>query len=156
MSVAVELEAPTYRRAEADDVGALASMLREFVTSTKYRKFVGANREALEDFLFGLLLNPNAAIFVAARGARLIGMIGVLGYVHPMSAETCAGELFWWLDPAQRGAGGWLLRRAESWARAYGAVSLQMIAPSDNPKVGRMYESLGYEEVERAFHKRLT
>ena len=40
-----------------------------------------------------------------------------------------ARELFWWLHPEERGAGGWLLRRAEKWALAYGAASLQMIAP---------------------------
>jgi RimJ/RimL family protein N-acetyltransferase len=145
-----------FRQADVDDVPRLVDMLRQFVTSTKYRKFIGESPEALQTFLLGLLANPDAAVFVAHRDEVVIGMIGVLGYVHPMSGERCAGELFWWLDPDDRGAGGWLLRRAEKWATAYGATNLQMIAPSDNPRVAAMYEKLGYEEVERAFHKRLT
>jgi len=141
-----------YRQATEDDTSALVWMLREFVTSTKYRKFVGDSPEALNGFLQSLMTNDSAAIFVAERDARVVGMIGVLGYVHPMSGETVAGELFWWLDPEHRGAGGWLLRRAESWARGYGAKSLQMIAPFDKPHIGEMYRRLGYEPVEVAWH----
>ena len=144
-----------YRQATEADVSALVWMLREFVTSTKYRKFVGDSPEALRTFLDTIIANPSAAVFVADRDDKVIGMIGVLGYVHPMSGERCAGELFWWLDPSERGAGGWLLRRAEKWAREFGAVSLQMIAPADNPRVGEMYAKLGYEAVETAWHRKL-
>lgn len=144
-----------YRQATVEDVPRLVEMLREFVTSTKYREYVGASPEALTAFLYGLLRNPSAVIFVAERDAVVIGLIGVLGYVHPMSGRTVAGELFWWLNPSERGAGGWLLRRAEKWARNYGAQSLQMIAPSDNPRVGAMYEALGYQAVETAYQVKL-
>lgn len=145
-----------FRQADAYDVPRLVEMLRQFVTSTKYRKFIGESPEALRIFLEGLLANPDAAIFVAHRDEQVIGMLGILGYVHPMSGERCAGELFWWLDPENRGSGGWLLRRAEKWAVAYGATNIQMIQPVDKPHVGTMYETLGYEAVEVAFHKRLT
>lgn len=157
MTVAIEMrQSIVFRRADATDVPRLVEMLREFVTSTKYRKFVGDSPEALAAFLAPLIENPLSAIFVAEREERVIGMLGVLGYVHPMSGEKCAGELFWWLDPNHRGAGGWLLRRAEKWARAYGAKSLQMIAPVENATVALMYRRLGYEPVETAFHKVLA
>lgn len=151
-----EQTAISYRKAVSDDVPALVAMLRAFVTSTKYRKFVGDSPDALKTFLSPLIDNQSAAIFVAEQDGAVIGMLGVLGYVHPMSGEKCAGELFWWLNPEHRGAGGWLLRRAESWARAFGAVSIQMIAPSDKPDVERMYRRVGYEPVEIAYHKRLS
>ena len=144
-----------YREATTDDLPRLTAMLREFVTSTKYRKFVGASDAHLETFLFSLLGQIDRRIFVAEKHDAVIGMIGVLAYVHPMSGELCAGELFWWLDPQHRGAGGWLLRRAENWARDSGAKSLQMIAPSDAPHVGAMYERLGYERVETAYQRTL-
>ena len=145
----------TYRRAVAEDLPSLVEMLRTFVTSTKYRKFVGDSPEALQTFLSPLIDNPSAAIFVAEQG-EVVGMLGVLGYVHPMSGEKCAGELFWWLRPEHRGTGIWLLRRAEKWAQEFGAVSMQMIAPSDRPDVAALYERDGYESVEVAYHKRLT
>lgn len=153
--IAVASAMMRFRQASTDDVPSLVVMLRQFVTSTKYRKFVGESAEALRTFLLSLLANPDAAIFVAHRDEKVMGMIGVLGYVHPMSGEKCAGELFWWLNPEDRGAGGWLLRRAEKWAMGYGATNIQMIAPSDNPKVAEMYARLGYEAVETAFHRRL-
>lgn len=142
----------SYRQATDEDVPALVYMLREFVTSTKYRKFVGDSIDALQVFLQGLMTNEAAGVFVAERDGKVIGMIALLRYIHPMSGEKVAGELFWWLDPAHRGAGGWLLRRAESWARGWGAKSLQMIAPSDSPHVGEMYRRLGYEAVETMWH----
>jgi GNAT superfamily N-acetyltransferase len=145
----------TFRQASDADLPQLVFMLRQFVTSTKYRKFVGENAAVLRTFLEGLLMNPHAAIFIAARDEKVIGMLGVLGYAHPMSGERCAGELFWWLDPDERGAGGWLLRRAEKWAIGYGATNIQMIAPADNPRVAVMYQRLGYEAVETAFHRKL-
>lgn len=148
-------QAIAYRQALPADAPSLVRMLWQFATSTKYRKYVGANEAALTTFLEGLLKNESAAIFVADRENRIIGMIGVLGYIHPMSGEKCAGELFWWLDPADRGAGGWLLRRAEKWAKAYGAQSLQMIAPAESPHVGEMYTRLGYEAVETAYQVKL-
>lgn len=147
----------TFRRARPFfDVAVLVSMLRDFVTSTKYRKYVGQSAESLRAFIESLIDNPSAAIFVAEKDAHVIGMLGVLGYVHPMSGEKCAGELFWWLDPNHRGAGGWLLRRAEQWAREYGAGSMQMIAPADNARVAEMYQRLGYEAVETAYHRTLA
>lgn len=156
MSVCAMVRPPiTYRSAGPADVPVLVAMLREFVTSTRYRKFVGDSPAALEAFLSPLIENASAAVFVAEREDTVIGMLGVLGYVHPMSGERCAGELFWWINPSDRGAGGWLLRRAEAWARTYGAVSIQMIAPSDQPHVAEMYQHVGYEEVERSFQKRL-
>jgi len=145
-----------YREAVAEDVPRLVTMLRTFVTSTKYRKFVGASDAHLETFLTSLIGQIDRRVFVAEKNDAVVGMIGVLAYVHPMSGELCAGELFWWLDPEQRGAGGFLLRRAEKWARSVGAVSLQMIAPADKPRVAAMYERLGYEHVESMYHVRLT
>jgi len=153
--IALATDAPTYREAIRDDVPRLVGMLRQFVTSTRYRKFVGADDAHLETFLLSLFDAIDKRIFVAERRGQVIGMLGVLAYVHPMSGELCAGELFWWLDPSHRGSGGFLLRRAEKWARSVGAVSLQMIAPFDAPHVGAMYARLGYEPVEVAYQVKL-
>jgi GNAT superfamily N-acetyltransferase len=144
-----------FRQAGAEDVPELVAMLRQFVTSTRYRKYVGENPEALRGFLLGIIEHPTAAIFVSERAHRVTGMIGVLGCVHPMSGEKCVSELFWWLNPAERGAGAWLLRRAEKWALHYGATSIQMAAPVDKPRVAETYAALGYEPMETSFHKRL-
>ena len=150
MSLTAEwpLVAPiAYRLAAAEDVPALVELIRAFIAET-YRAFVGENPTALAAFLTDLLANPLAAVFVAERHGALIGAIGVLAYMHPMSGERCAGELFWKLHPEHRGAGGWLLRRAESWARAQGCRRMQMIQPFGNDRVGAMYQALGYEPVE--------
>lgn len=156
MTTLTAIRAPIrYRLAHGWDVPAMVVLLRQFATSTKYRDFVGENAEALQTLLMTLVDNPHAAVFVAERDDAIIGLIGVLGYVHPMGGRLQASELFWWLDPKHRGAGGFLLRRAERWAKAYGAQSLQMIAPAESPHVGEMYMRLGYEPVETSYQKRL-
>ena len=154
MSTLAAVRSPfAYRAADYFDIPALVRLLRQFAQTTKYREFIGPDEAHLATLLEGLVANPHAALFVATRDVTIVGVIGVLGYAHPMSGQTVAGELFWWLDPNHRGAGGWLLRRAEKWAKAYGARSLQMIAPAESPHVGLMYERLGYAPVETSYQR---
>lgn len=146
----------TYRMAVRDDLDSLVAMFRQFVASTQYRRYVGDSAEAVTGFLGSLIVNPCAAIFVAEDAGVVVGMLGVLAYVQPMSGESVAGELFWWLNPEKRGAGGWLLRRAEKWAKAQGAKKMTMVQPADNPRVGEMYQGFGYQQVEVMHQKELV
>ena len=59
----------------------------------------------------------------------------------------------WWVDPAARGIGLALLRRAERWAAETGAAAIQMIAPATNPRVGRIYERRGYRALETSYQR---
>lgn len=156
MTTAVaERVAPTLRLAESNDVSALVALVRTFITTTAYRRFVGESPEHIERTVRWMLTNEDAAIFVALAEEQIIGLLGVVAFAHPLSGQREAVELFWWLNPDRRGWGGWLLRRAEKWARSRQCVALQMVAPYDNTHVQGMYRRVGYQPMEVAFQKDL-
>jgi GNAT superfamily N-acetyltransferase len=59
----------------------------------------------------------------------------------------------WWVEPGHRGIGVRLYYALERWARARGAVALQMIAPTE--AVAAIYRRLGYGAIETIYQKRL-
>lgn len=122
-----------------------------FRRETDYRNHLTENplmmaRLATQLIQVGVLL-------VSERAGELVGMIGLALFDHFLSAERIAGEVFWWVEPEQRGEGVKLLRAAEQHAKAAGAIRLQMIAPDD--RVGGLYLRLGYGFVESAYQKTL-
>ncbi len=149
-------EAATYREATADDLPRVVAMFAEFVATSQYRHYVGNDPRHSAAMIQTLIDDPDRALFVVDDAeVGVIGMLGLLIFTQPFSGERVASELFWWLDPAHRGHGGWLLKRGESWARAHGAIRMSMMAPVDKPRVAETYEKLGYAEVERIFQRDL-
>ncbi len=148
--------AATIREATLRDLPALLELFEAFRQTPAYARYVAHAPEVATAFLRGLVASPDATIFVRQWDGVIVGMLGVLAYAHPMSGERMASELFWWLDPDYRGAGGWMLRRAEKWARAQGATRLQMVSPVENVRVQETYDALGYQAFEVSYYKELT
>jgi GNAT superfamily N-acetyltransferase len=126
-------------------------MGQRFLANSEYAGRLSANPEQMRSLVTQMISAETAAVFVAERAGALIGMIGLLRFTHPLSAECFVSELFWWVEPEYRGAGVRLLRRGERWAVEIGAVKVQMIAP--NPLVGRLYERCGYVRVEAIYQR---
>lgn len=143
----------TIREATVGDVDALVRMGEQFLGSV-YAQKIHANAVALRATAEGLLASLDAVIYLAAVQSRVVGMMGLMRYRHPMSGELTASEVMWWIDPEHRGSGVRLFRVGEAWALASGATVIQMIAPS--PEVERFYTRVGYEPVERTFQKRIA
>jgi RimJ/RimL family protein N-acetyltransferase len=144
------------RAATETDLPALLAMFETFVTSQAFANYTGHNPAQAEKLMRFLMENPAGAVFVTERDGVVVGMLGVTAFPHPMSAELVAQEVFWWLDPAHRGSGGWLLKRAERWARSLGARRMQMMAPAENARVAETYTRLGYDRIEIVFQKDLV
>lgn len=143
----------TLRMATETDADALVAMGIKFL-HTVYADKIRPSAEAMRKFSLGLMLSPNAEIFIAESHNEPIGMIGLMRYEHPMSGEVTVSEVMWWMDPAHRGAGMRLFRLGEAWAKDRGAAVIQMIAPS--PEVERFYGRVGYEPVERTYQRRIA
>lgn len=141
------------RAATTDDAARLHEMGQRFVAETAYRDIIAVDPERLAATIAHLLDNPNGAVLVSDEGGALTGMIAVLAYDHPFSGERTAFEVVWWVEPEARGAGVRLLKAAERWARDQGIRKMQMVAP--NPRVGALYERLGYSPVEMSFQRSL-
>ncbi len=142
------------REAVDADVTALVALGLRFLRETTYRADVAENPTQMAIFLEMLIAGPQGLVLVADGAGGPVGMIGVLIYTNPLSAEVMASEMFWWMNPEQRGMGVRLLKRAEQWARAQGATKMQVSAPT--AAVAQLYERLGYHELERAFQRSLA
>lgn len=142
------------RAATVDDVPALVRMGQHFADS-EYRGFLPATPDALTALAHALLAGPTSVVFVAEIDGAVGGMLAASTYLQPMSGETIATEIAWWMDPAVRGsrAALRLLQTAEAWARDRGAAKFQMIAPTDH--VGAFYERLGFTRIEIHYQKEL-
>jgi len=141
------------RPATEDDVPRLVEMGERFLTETVYRTRVPVNPQQMATTVLRLLATETGAVFVSERDGALVGMIGLLAFTNPITGEPTISELFWWVEPEHRGCGLRLLRRAEAWGRESGAAKVHMIAPT--PDVARLYERLGYEQLETTFQRAL-
>lgn len=137
------------------DVPRLVAMFQQFVETSQYAQYIGNDATCSASAIQRMVESDDAAIFVRETEHGVVGMLGVSVSVQPFSGERIAAEHFWWLDPKHRGYGGWLLKRAEKWAKAKGATRMMMMAPVDKPRVAETYARLGYAEVERIFQRDL-
>ena len=141
------------RPATEDDVPRLVEMGERFLTETVYRTRVPVNPQQMATTVLRLLSTEAGAVFVSDRDGALVGMIGMIVFDNPITGESTVSELFWWVEPEHRGCGLRLLKRAEQWGRESGARKVHMIAPT--PDVARLYERLGYEQLETTFQRAL-
>jgi len=141
------------RPATEDDIPRLVEMGERFLTETVYHARVPVNPVQMATTVLRLLSTEAGAVFVSDRDGALVGMIGMIVFDNPITGESTVSELFWWVEPEHRGCGLRLLKRAEQWGRESGARKVHMIAPT--PDVARLYERLGYEQLETTFQRAL-
>jgi GNAT superfamily N-acetyltransferase len=144
----------TIRAATTADLPALVTMGRRFLAMlyTDRLKDAPDRLDALASQLVG---DANSLVLVSEQAGEVVGMIAMVCYEHPMSGDPMAVEMFWWVEPEQRGDGMRLFRRARAWAKARGARILQMIAPATNPDVAAMYDRLGFVPMETTYQRSL-
>lgn len=141
------------REANDTDVPAIVRMGQRFARMV-YGDKLADNPTQIAALAQQLMTSPDGALFVAEKGGAVVGMIGLLAYLHPMSGERIATEMAWWVEPEHRGIGMRLLKRAETWAVAQQALVFQMIAPT--PDVERFYARVGFSKVETTYQRRLV
>lgn len=141
------------RQAKESDLPRIIEMGLRFYTESQYKDHIAKNPRQIESLAKSIL--ANGICFVAESCRAVVGMICVLCFPHPISAELTAIELSWWVEPEHRGGciAIRLLNAAEREARKRGVKLFQMIAP--NPDTCAMYERMGYRYIESAYGKRL-
>lgn len=145
----------TIREATTADVPRLVALGRDQLAAV-YGEAIADNPAQLEATATALVTGPLSTVFVAENGVGVVGMLGLVRYAHPLSGVPTAGEVMWWMDPAARGHGLALLKRAERWAGEMGAEQVQMIAPTANGRIGRLYERRGYRSLETSYQAPVT
>lgn len=142
----------TIRCATTADVPRIVEMGATFLRESSYAMFL-KNADQLTALAHKLIAGDQSAFLLIEKGDRIVGMLGIVAYDHFVSGDRTAGEVVYWVETAARGCGVRLLRAAEAWARAHGAVLMQMVSPT--PRVDQLYARLGYAPIERVFQRAL-
>ena len=144
------------RKATKADLARCVEMSGRFILETGYRGKIADNPAARREIIAKLIDGPDGVVYVIDDDG-LLGMIGAFVFTHPMSGERIGCESFWWVEPEKRGTmrGVSLLKKAEAWADEKGADRMIMVQPAGAPRVGRIYEMLGYDHLENQYQKDL-
>ncbi len=152
-TVTKPVDAHGIRVATVGDLPALVALGQRFREESVYADRLAENPDQMVTLGTKLLSEPHSTIFALERQQQIVGMIGLTIFPHPISGVITAAEVIFWVNPDHRGHGLALLRRAEAWARAKGATTLQLVAPTR--EVETLYQRLGYAVWEVAYVKEL-
>lgn len=140
------------RKAVTEDVPRLVEMGQRFRATSSYSEHLAENVAQFR--MLAEKLVELGTVFVSEHEGKVTGMLGFMIFDHPMSGERIGGEIFWWVDPESRGVGLKLLEEAEEAVRAAGGKKMQMIAPTEG--IERLYQKLGYKQVETTYQRSLA
>jgi GNAT superfamily N-acetyltransferase len=140
------------RPAVLSEVPELVQMGCRFLAASQYGAALGENPPQIAALMTRLITQEDGTVLVLDRGT-LIGMLGLVVFVHPWAGSRVTSELFWWVEPEVRGDGVKLLKAGERWAREQGSAQLHLVAPT--ARVAEFYTRLGYRALETEFIKDL-
>ena len=136
------------RRATPHDANALVE-LAENVGREDGRWILGTGPwRAIADerrYLRTIQRHPDAAVFVAEDGGRIVGRLSLSRDPHPASRHVADLGLMVAEGHRRRGLGTALLGQAVEWARASGVQKLELhVFPWNEPALA-LYSSFGFE-----------
>ena len=136
------------RRATQHDASALVE-LAENVGREEGRWILGTGpwRSASDErrYLRTIERYPDAAVFVAEDGGRIVGRLSLSRDPHPASRHVADLGLMVAESHRRKGVGTALLDEAVAWARSAGVSKLELhVFPWNEPALG-LYESFGFE-----------
>ena len=147
------------RRAEPADAGELVALSTAvgkepgewLLTTDTWRSPADERR-----YLRTVRRHPDAAVFVAVDGDRIVARLSVARDPHPASAHVADLGLIVSARHRRRGIGRQLLDTAVAWSRAAGVRKLELhVFPWNAPAI-RLYETYGFvhEGHRRAHYRR--
>jgi N-acetylglutamate synthase-like GNAT family acetyltransferase len=148
------------RQAEKSDKAGVIEQARAFFAASPMGQRVDFDEAGFGAFLDHVDASDTAQIWVAEKGGDVVGIAGAMAFpLYFAPSVTVAQELFWWVDPAERGssAGKQMMFAIEGWAEQIGASQLFMIA-LENERAGtmeRVYSRSGFMPIERTFTKEI-
>ena len=136
------------RRASPGDAPALVALGEEvgreegrWILGTGPWRSVGDERR----YLRTAQRHPDAAVFVAEEGGRIVARLSLSRDPHPASRHVADLGLMVAESHRRQGIGSALLEQAVSWARGAGVRKLELhVFPWNEPALS-LYESFGFE-----------
>jgi len=136
------------RRAEPGDAEALVQLAGEvggeedawLLTTSEWRSAADERR-----YLRAVRRHPDAVVYVAVAGDRLVARLSLARDVHPASHHVADLGLMVAADHRRQGVGRALLEQAVEWGRGAGIRKLELhVFPWNEPAIA-LYESFGFE-----------
>jgi GNAT superfamily N-acetyltransferase len=148
------------RLAEKSDKAGIIKQAREFFAASPMGRRVEFDEEGFASFLDCVEASDSAQVWVVDKDGEVVGIAGVLAFpLYFAPSFTVAQELFWWIDPAERGttAAKQMMFEIEGWAEQIGASQLFMIALENERSAAmeRVYSRSGFSPIERTFTKEI-
>lgn len=149
------------RPAAISDLSRLEGMGAKFFAASGLEKWFRYKPRCFSQVCADLMTSSQGVILVGEKQTGAVGMAAVVAYpVWFDSEHMTAQELFWWVEPLNRGStmGAALRNGLEDWAREKGCLTIEMgaLEASRPEALERLYERKGYGPKERIFCKRLT
>lgn len=147
------------RPATENDIAVIAEMGARFFEEAQWSDVTEWDHDSICATLRHLIDNPLGILLVSTRKGVIRGMAG--GLVHPayFNMHHLTGqELFWWVEPSERGGMGSLLldclelAAAQRGAQTWVMIALDKVRPN---AVGAVYKRRGYRAAEHSWIKRL-
>lgn len=119
-----------------------------------------SDKAGFGDFLDRVEASDAAQVWVVDKAGEIVGIAGAMAFpLYFAPSVTVAQELFWWIDPAERGttAAKQMMFEIEGWAERIGASQLFMIALENEraATMERVYSRQGFSPIERTFTKEI-
>jgi putative acetyltransferase len=146
------------RRAEPSDAAGLSALLAEVAREPEgWLLEVGVVRDAAAErrYLRAVRRHPDAAVFVAVDGERVVGRLSLARDPHPASRHVADLGLMVARSHRRRGIGRLLLAQAVAWAGEAAVSKLELhVFPWNAPAIA-LYDDFGFvREGLRAGHFR--
>jgi len=141
------------REAVESDMPRILAMGARSLAEGPYRDQINDNPEAAAKLALHTIQAQNGKLILYEKAGNAIGLLAFFVFPHWLSGEPTATEAMWYVEPEERRsmAAICLFRAGERIAREMGAKRMQFTAPT--AEVGRMYELLGYKQLEIGFQK---
>jgi GNAT superfamily N-acetyltransferase len=148
------------RLAEKSDKAGIIEQARAFFAASPMGQRVAFDAEGFDAFLDYAEASDAAQVWVADKDGDVVGIAAAIAFpLYFAPSVKVAQELFWWVDPSERGstAGKQMLFAIEGWAEQIGASQLFMIALENerSDTMERVYSRSGFSPIERTFTKEI-
>jgi N-acetylglutamate synthase-like GNAT family acetyltransferase len=148
------------RLAKKSDKAGIIEQARAFFAASPMGQRVDFDEVGFAAFLDHVETSDAAQVWVVDKDGEVVGIAGAMAFpLYFAPSVTVAQELFWWIDPVERGtsAGAQLMFEIEGWAEQIGASQLFMIALENDraATMERVYSRRGFSPIERTFTKEI-
>lgn len=148
------------RPAVIGDLARMETMGAQFFAASGLDRWFSYKPRCFSKLVADFMASNRAVVLVGEGPMGAVGMAAALAYPCWFDGEhLTAQELFWWVEPLQRGGsmGAELRRGLEQWAKSKGCLTMEMgaLEASKPEALANLYERKGYGPKERIFVKSL-